>query len=167
MLFEIIWPLFLFLILMWVRTRNLVSYYDACKQLIFSRKKTTNSSGHNDAKYLGSTGFLPALQTYICRWNNTCHNYSNPDGDFNTLFVFSPEWIDEFFYLSIRRLWEQVTYFTNSLSTVLNDDQIMGNLTELLSQTSSLNNLTDIWNGSCSSEAFLHILTFLRNNFCK
>ncbi|CAF3364219.1 unnamed protein product [Rotaria sp. Silwood2] len=64
-IFELIWPLFLFLILMWIRARNLVFYYDAC---------------HNDVKYLGSTGFLPALQTYICRWNNTCHNYTNPNG---------------------------------------------------------------------------------------
>ncbi|CAF1496913.1 unnamed protein product, partial [Rotaria sordida] len=69
-IFEIIWPLFLFLILMWVRTRNLVVYYDSC---------------HNDAKYLGSTGFLPALQTYICRWNNTCHNYTNPTDQFKIL----------------------------------------------------------------------------------
>jgi len=48
----------------------------------------THSLGHNDAKNLGSTGFLPALQTYICRWNNTCYNYSNPDEQFNTMFVF-------------------------------------------------------------------------------
>jgi hypothetical protein len=49
--------------------------------------------GHNDLKYLGSTGFLPAVQTYICGWNNTCHNIPNPDDPFSTfsnnaLFVF-------------------------------------------------------------------------------
>lgn len=39
--------------------------------------------GHNDPKYLGSTGFLPALQSYICRWNNTCYNQSKTTDEFN------------------------------------------------------------------------------------
>ena len=115
-------------------------------------KRRFISSGHNDAKYLGSAGFLPALQTYVCRWNNTCHNYSNPDKEFNALFVSSRDWFVGLVRFSLRRLWEQVTSFTNRLSTVLSDDEIMGNLTELFSQTSSVNNLTNIWNGIYSSE---------------
>ncbi len=72
-----------------MRTRNLSFHYDACEYIFFLlRRKTTSNvsySGYNDAKYLGSTGFFPALQTYICRWNNTCHNNTNPDDEFNTL----------------------------------------------------------------------------------
>ncbi|CAF0889943.1 unnamed protein product [Didymodactylos carnosus] len=45
---------------MWVRSRGLTVYYPAC---------------YNDPKQLGSSGFLPALQTYLCRLNNTCWNY--------------------------------------------------------------------------------------------
>ncbi|CAF4091856.1 unnamed protein product, partial [Adineta steineri] len=119
-IFELIWPLFLFLILMWVRTRNLVFYYDAC---------------HNDAKYLGSTGFLPAFQTYICRWNNTCHNYPNPDNEFNALY-------------NDTRIIDMFSNFTDSLSTVLNDDQIISNITTLLDQADSINSYLNIWNGT-------------------
>ena len=45
--------------------------------------------GHNDPKYLGSAGVLPALQTFLCRWNNTCHNYSSTDKplDPGTMYV--------------------------------------------------------------------------------
>ncbi|CAF2630332.1 unnamed protein product [Rotaria sp. Silwood2] len=116
-LFELIWPLFLFLVLMWVRTRNLVFYYDAC---------------HNDPKYLGSTGFLPALQTYICRLNNTCHNYTNPTDQLKTL-------TDDMPYFS---------NFTDNILTLLNDDQVMKNLTQLLSQINNIATSIDVWNGT-------------------
>lgn len=132
-------------------------------ELVWENKFNTIfiSSGHNDAKYLGSAGFLPALQTYVCRWNNTCHNYTNPNNGFNTLFVFLSKFeLMNLLSFSIRRLWEQVVTFTNSLSTVLNDDQIVGNLTELLSQTSSLNNLTNLWNGISSNEISKTFLFF-------
>ncbi|CAF1005228.1 unnamed protein product, partial [Didymodactylos carnosus] len=56
-LFELIWPLVLFLILMWARGRGLTLYNPAC---------------YNDPKQLGSSGFLTALQTYLCHFNNTC-----------------------------------------------------------------------------------------------
>lgn len=90
-----------------------------------------NHLGHNDLKYLGSTGFLPAFQTYICRWNNTCYNYSNPDEQFTTSTTF----------------WEQFSNLTDSLSFVLNDNQIMANLTGLISQLTSIDNYISFWNG--------------------
>ncbi len=40
-IFELIWPLFLFLILMWVRTRNLVFHYDACEYFFLKEKITS------------------------------------------------------------------------------------------------------------------------------
>ncbi|UJR30912.1 hypothetical protein I4U23_018422 [Adineta vaga] len=119
-IFELIWPLFLFLILMWVRTRNLVFYYDAC---------------HNDAKYLGSTGFLPALQTYMCRWNNTCHNYTNPTDQFNS-------------FNNNTILSQTFSQFTDSLSIILNDTKTIDDINTLISQVESLNNYTNIWNGT-------------------
>ncbi|CAF1011818.1 unnamed protein product [Rotaria sordida] len=119
--FELIWPLFLFLILMWVRTRNLVFYNDAC---------------HNDPKYLGSTGFLPALQTYICRWNNTCHNYTNPTDQFKILTDDLPNLLNQF------------SNFTNNLLMTLNNDQIMENLTDSLSQINNIITYISIWNGT-------------------
>ena len=94
---------------MWVRTRNLTFYYDACK--IFSEHiscKNTLHSGHNDPKYLGSAGFLPALQTYICRWNNTCHNRSKPTDEFRnpTSFVYLSFEILNFLLFFFRKILE-------------------------------------------------------------
>ncbi|CAF3444208.1 unnamed protein product [Rotaria sp. Silwood1] len=120
-LFESIWPLFLFLILVWVRTRNLVFYYDAC---------------HHDPKYLGSTGFLPALQTYICRWNNTCHNYTNPTDQLKSLTDDMPNLLNQF------------SNFTDNLLRVLDNDQIMKNLTQLLSQINNMATYLNLWNGT-------------------
>ncbi|CAF0829832.1 unnamed protein product [Rotaria sordida] len=122
-IFEFIWPLFLFLILMWVRTRNLTSYNDAC---------------HNDPKYLGSTGFLPALQSYICRYNNTCYSQSKTTDEFN----------DE------TSFWNIIINLSESLSIILKDDEIFSNLSELFSQVNSLISLTNVWNGSiCANES--------------
>ncbi|CAF0854184.1 unnamed protein product [Adineta ricciae] len=108
---------------MWVRTRNLVFYYDAC---------------HNDAKYLGSTGFFPALQSYVCRWNNTCHNYSNPYDQFNSLD-------------SNLGIWRTFSELGDSLSIVLNDTGTIDDINKLISQVDSLNAYNDIWNGTLSS----------------
>ncbi|CAD5112216.1 DgyrCDS1449 [Dimorphilus gyrociliatus] len=55
---EIIWPLFLFIILAWVRTRGLKEFNHEC---------------HFDAKALPSTGIFPFLQSVVCSLNNTCH----------------------------------------------------------------------------------------------
>ncbi|CAF3418016.1 unnamed protein product [Rotaria sp. Silwood1] len=116
-IFELIWPLFLFFILMWVRTRNLTLHYDAC---------------HNDPKYLGSTGFLPALQSYICRYNNTCYNQSKRTDQFN----------------DAKSFWNLILNVTDTLSIIVNDDEVSSNLSELFSQIKSLDILTNIWNGS-------------------
>uniref|UniRef100_T1IIG4 ABC transporter domain-containing protein n=1 Tax=Strigamia maritima TaxID=126957 RepID=T1IIG4_STRMM len=55
---EILWPLSLFLILMWVRTRELKLYFNEC---------------HYEQKAMPSAGSIPLLQTYLCSMNNTCH----------------------------------------------------------------------------------------------
>ncbi|XP_071439608.1 phospholipid-transporting ATPase ABCA1-like isoform X2 [Hetaerina americana] len=59
-LVEIIWPLFLFSILMWVRTRGLKLYRHEC---------------HYQQKAMPSAGNLPFIQSFICAFNNTCHRY--------------------------------------------------------------------------------------------
>ena len=63
---EIIWPLFLFLILMWVRTRGLRSFETQC---------------HFSERPLPSSGILPFLRSYICELNYSCSatpRYSPP-----------------------------------------------------------------------------------------
>ncbi|XP_063236956.1 phospholipid-transporting ATPase ABCA7-like isoform X2 [Bacillus rossius redtenbacheri] len=73
---EIIWPLFLFLILMWVRTRELKDYVHEC---------------HFDRKALPSAGQIPFLLSFFCTFNNTCYasdrSYNNsPDSYNNSIF---------------------------------------------------------------------------------
>ncbi|XP_059473610.1 ATP-binding cassette sub-family A member 7-like isoform X2 [Neocloeon triangulifer] len=57
-LVELVWPLILFSILMWVRTRGLKSYIHEC---------------HFEEKAMPSAGQFPFLQSFICTLNNTCH----------------------------------------------------------------------------------------------
>ncbi|CAF1162270.1 unnamed protein product [Adineta steineri] len=116
-IFELIWPLFLFFILMWVRTRNLTFYYDAC---------------YNDPKYLGATGFLPALQSYICQWNNTCYNQSKTTDEFHGDASF----------------WNQLTDLSESLSIIFNDDKTVNLFDKLFTQINSLQRYSTIWNGT-------------------
>ncbi len=40
-----------------------------------------------------------------------------------------------------------ISTFTESLSMVLSDNQILENITKLLSQVDSFNNYANIWNG--------------------
>lgn len=94
----------------------------------------SDSSGHHDPKYLGSTGFLPALQTYLCRWNNTCHNRSRTNDMFR----------------DNTNLWQQWFNFSDQVSQLLDDPQISGSLTELVSQIDQLSDYTNIWNGKMS-----------------
>lgn len=54
---EILWPLFLFLILMWVRTRELIFNKPQC---------------HFAERPLPSSGILPFLRGYVCELNNSC-----------------------------------------------------------------------------------------------
>lgn len=64
---EIVWPLFLFLILVWVRTRDFTESYGECHYL---------------AKAMPSAGFLPFLQSYMCTFvKNTCIKSVRADSD--------------------------------------------------------------------------------------
>ncbi|XP_028420639.1 ATP-binding cassette sub-family A member 1 isoform X1 [Perca flavescens] len=60
---EVIWPLFLFLILVWVRSTTQPLYVGEC---------------HYPNKAMPSAGVLPWLQGMICNVNNPCLNYSTP-----------------------------------------------------------------------------------------
>ncbi|XP_078132549.1 phospholipid-transporting ATPase ABCA1 isoform X2 [Sander vitreus] len=60
---EVIWPLFLFFILVWVRSTNEPLYKGQC---------------HYPNKAMPSAGVLPWLQGMICNINNPCLNYSTP-----------------------------------------------------------------------------------------
>ncbi|CAL8101606.1 unnamed protein product [Orchesella dallaii] len=59
LIIEILWPLALFLILMWVRTRGLKYKENGC---------------HVVEKALPSVGGFDFLQNYLCTLNNTCHD---------------------------------------------------------------------------------------------
>ncbi|XP_064626259.1 phospholipid-transporting ATPase ABCA1-like isoform X3 [Lineus longissimus] len=61
---EIVWPLLLFLILAWVKTRGLQENIHEC---------------HYDGKPMPSAGLGPFLQGIICHSNNTCHKTVRED----------------------------------------------------------------------------------------
>lgn len=73
---EIVWPLILFFILMWVRTRGLRIYIHEC---------------HFDAKAMPSAGLLPFVQSTVCTLNNTCHReaatQSSAEQQYNTSLI--------------------------------------------------------------------------------
>lgn len=60
MVIEVVWPLFLFLILVWVRSTTGPIYQDQC---------------HYPNKAMPSAGLLPWLQGMMCNANNPCLNY--------------------------------------------------------------------------------------------
>ncbi|XP_045920999.1 phospholipid-transporting ATPase ABCA1-like isoform X1 [Micropterus dolomieu] len=60
---EVLWPLFLFFILVWVRSNNKPLYKGQC---------------HYPNKAMPSAGVLPWLQGMICNINNPCLNYPTP-----------------------------------------------------------------------------------------
>ena len=55
---ELLWPMFLFLILMWVRSRGLKFYMHEC---------------HFEPKPMPSAGPVQFLRGFVCTFNNTCH----------------------------------------------------------------------------------------------
>ncbi|CAF2628741.1 unnamed protein product [Rotaria sp. Silwood2] len=57
---------------------------------------------------LESTGFLPALQSYICRWNNPCHNQSKTVDEFNEN--------SSTFLVNQSELIERIDFLCNNLS---------------------------------------------------
>ncbi|CAH1774058.1 unnamed protein product [Owenia fusiformis] len=63
---EIAWPLTLFIILAWVKSRGLQEMRHEC---------------HFDGKAMPSAGLAPFLQGIICTTNNTCHK-KETDGEF-------------------------------------------------------------------------------------
>lgn len=112
------------------------------------------SSGHNDPKYLGSTGFFPALQSYLCRWNNTCHNYSQTTGQFNANASYVdliPSNILLLLFFSSIRFWKDLSQLSENLQMILNDGESFNSLTNLSSQLNSLRNQTNIWDGKYRS----------------
>ncbi|XP_069561182.1 phospholipid-transporting ATPase ABCA1 [Brachyistius frenatus] len=60
---ELVWPLFLFFILMWVRSTNQPIYKGQC---------------HYPNKAMPSAGMLPWLQGMICNLDNPCLNHPTP-----------------------------------------------------------------------------------------
>ena len=58
MLIELLWPLFLFIILCLVRLRGLRRYHHGC---------------HFDEKAMPSSGVVAFAQSFVCTFNNTCH----------------------------------------------------------------------------------------------
>ncbi|XP_064201003.1 phospholipid-transporting ATPase ABCA1-like isoform X1 [Anguilla rostrata] len=60
---ELIWPLFLFFILVWVRSTNQPFYKGQC---------------HYPNKAMPSAGVLPWLQSMMCNIDNPCVNYPTP-----------------------------------------------------------------------------------------
>jgi hypothetical protein len=145
MIFETIWPLFLFLILMWIRTQNLVFHYDACKniflispsmilffQVIMIWNILDQLGFYQQYKRIFVDGIIHVIIIQI-RMMNLIHRMY-----FYFLFLYL------FFFW---RLWEQFSSLTNSLSRVLNDNEIIGNLTALFSEIDSINDYINIWNG--------------------
>lgn len=61
---EIFWPLFLFLILVLVRTRGLRKEHHQC---------------YFDEKAMPSAGLMAFAQSFICTFNNTCHSHIRED----------------------------------------------------------------------------------------
>ena len=64
LLIEILWPLFLFIILVLVRLRGLRKYHHQC---------------FFDEKAMPSAGLLHFSQSFICTFNNTCHREARQD----------------------------------------------------------------------------------------
>uniref|UniRef100_A0A8C9WMX5 Uncharacterized protein n=1 Tax=Scleropages formosus TaxID=113540 RepID=A0A8C9WMX5_SCLFO len=63
LLIELIWPLFLFFILVWVRSTNPPIYQGQC---------------HYPNKAMPSAGVLPWLQGMMCNMENPCVNHPTP-----------------------------------------------------------------------------------------
>ncbi|XP_043218216.1 ATP-binding cassette sub-family A member 7-like [Amphibalanus amphitrite] len=64
MVIELLWPMFLFLILMWVRSRGLKFNMHEC---------------HFEPKPMLSAGPVQFLRGFVCTFNNTCHERVPPE----------------------------------------------------------------------------------------
>ncbi|XP_066903690.1 phospholipid-transporting ATPase ABCA1 isoform X2 [Halyomorpha halys] len=129
---ELTWPLFLFLILMWVRTRGLRSNVGEC---------------HFTEKAMPSTGFLPFFQSFFCTFNNTCHNTYNSSlpksGDLTSGFMKIFEEADHIFRQSqtkkidFRSIGPQLHNFSKIVENVT---EPYGNVNEYNGENSKLFN---------------------------
>lgn len=112
---ELTWPLFLFLILMWVRTRGLRSNVSEC---------------HFTEKAMPSTGFLPFFQSFFCTFNNTCYNTYNTSlpksGDLTSGFMKIFEEADQLF----RNSQTKQIDFRSVRPQLHNFSKIVENITE-------------------------------------
>ncbi|KAG8195500.1 hypothetical protein JTE90_010802 [Oedothorax gibbosus] len=93
---EVLWPLSLFLILMWVRSKGLKFAAHQC---------------YFDEKAMPSAGILPFLQNSVCTFNNTCYPTAVNEDIRNNLFGFNSTLMFSFF-----------EEFEESLSTHLTKD---------------------------------------------
>ncbi|XP_054283394.1 retinal-specific phospholipid-transporting ATPase ABCA4-like [Macrosteles quadrilineatus] len=95
LLVELVWPLFLFLILMWVRRRGLRVNIQEC---------------HFTPKAMPSVGQLPFLQSFLCSFNNTCYK-SDEDAQIDASNLRSarlPQLVDEYAQLFESRMDQEV-----------------------------------------------------------
>ncbi|XP_044541272.1 phospholipid-transporting ATPase ABCA7 [Gracilinanus agilis] len=81
LLIEILWPLFLFFILITVRRFHLPSQHHEC---------------HFPNKPMPSAGMLPWLQGVVCNMGNPCHRYATPGEAPNVLSNFNETLISRF-----------------------------------------------------------------------
>ncbi|GIY08391.1 phospholipid-transporting ATPase ABCA1 [Caerostris darwini] len=79
---EVLWPLSLFLILMWVRSKGLKFAAHQC---------------YFDEKAMPSAGIIPFLQNSICTFNNTCYPTANYEDARESLFKFNSTLVTNFF----------------------------------------------------------------------
>ncbi|GFT33344.1 phospholipid-transporting ATPase ABCA1 [Nephila pilipes] len=79
---EVVWPLSLFLILMWVRSKGLKFAAHQC---------------YFDEKAMPSAGIIPFLQNSICTFNNTCYPTANNEDARDGLIGFNSSLLINFF----------------------------------------------------------------------
>ncbi|XP_048255576.1 phospholipid-transporting ATPase ABCA1-like isoform X2 [Haliotis rufescens] len=117
---ELVWPLCLFLILVGVRTRP---------DLIIN-----NPECHFDGKAMPSAGTLPFLQSFLCTFNNTCHQSVTADERAGT--------VDSFNSSTISKLLEDI-------EKVLANNTEREEIFDLINDLENLQQLQDIvWNGT-------------------
>ena len=87
--FEILWPLFLFLILVLVRTRGLRKEHHQC---------------FFDEKAMPSAGLVAFAQSFICTFNNTCHAHIREDFTQSNLLAYNDTFINTFDHSRVGRM---------------------------------------------------------------
>uniref|UniRef100_A0A3Q3GSS5 P-type phospholipid transporter n=1 Tax=Labrus bergylta TaxID=56723 RepID=A0A3Q3GSS5_9LABR len=127
---EVIWPLFLFFILVWVRTTNNPIYKGQC---------------HYPNKAMPSAGVLPWLQGMICNINNPCLNYPTP-GE-------TPGQVNNFHNSMLQN-----SMIFKAASSLDFQNNMMGSMNMLLCEKQSDFNSTNMYVSSRSSDDFCQTL---------